>query len=211
MAVDPGDDTDPEDPQSWNKYAYVRNNPLRYIDPSGEALVNKEAQEDHNRIVSDPNRTPAEKNAAAGAAASPIKVEKNTSPDASIKVGANGAPATQEGLAPGELIVTGDPGSPTAPAAGTVRAVAEGMQSKKQQVSVEYGTTEPGPVVGGQMQSASITVFAGNFTAFSDAPAVAKKTPTDVTIHEFGHIGTTGLKPEGQVRKELKGTPAGGN
>lgn len=24
------------DPQSWNKYAYVRNNPLRYIDPSGE-------------------------------------------------------------------------------------------------------------------------------------------------------------------------------
>jgi len=24
------------DPQSWNKYAYVRNNPLKYIDPEGE-------------------------------------------------------------------------------------------------------------------------------------------------------------------------------
>jgi len=24
------------DPQSWNKYAYVRNNPLRYVDPNGE-------------------------------------------------------------------------------------------------------------------------------------------------------------------------------
>ena len=35
MAVDPGDDTDPEDPQSWNKYAYVRNNPLKSIDPKG--------------------------------------------------------------------------------------------------------------------------------------------------------------------------------
>ena len=23
----------PEDPQSWNRYAYVTNNPLRYVDP----------------------------------------------------------------------------------------------------------------------------------------------------------------------------------
>jgi RHS repeat-associated protein len=27
------------DPQRWNKYAYVRNNPLRYVDPNGEDLV----------------------------------------------------------------------------------------------------------------------------------------------------------------------------
>src|SRR6185437_9481473 len=26
---------DPEDPQSYNRYSYVRNNPLTYIDPSG--------------------------------------------------------------------------------------------------------------------------------------------------------------------------------
>jgi RHS repeat-associated protein len=29
-------DSSVRDPQSWNKYAYARNNPLRYIDPTGE-------------------------------------------------------------------------------------------------------------------------------------------------------------------------------
>lgn len=34
---EPFADQHPEDPQSWNLYAYVRNNPLAHIDPSGEA------------------------------------------------------------------------------------------------------------------------------------------------------------------------------
>jgi RHS repeat-associated protein len=38
------------DPQSWNKYAYVRNNPLRYIDPEGEkATVTIETDEERKK------------------------------------------------------------------------------------------------------------------------------------------------------------------
>ena len=35
MSPDPVGDTALRDPQSWNLFAYVRNNPLAYIDPSG--------------------------------------------------------------------------------------------------------------------------------------------------------------------------------
>ena len=36
MSPDSGIDQHPEDPQSWNLYAYGRNNPLVLVDPSGE-------------------------------------------------------------------------------------------------------------------------------------------------------------------------------
>lgn len=37
--MDPGDDSALEDSQSWNKYTYVRNNPLAFIDPNGEEVT----------------------------------------------------------------------------------------------------------------------------------------------------------------------------
>jgi RHS repeat-associated protein len=36
---DPNLDQDPDDPQSWTLYGYVRNNPLNNLDPSGNACV----------------------------------------------------------------------------------------------------------------------------------------------------------------------------
>jgi RHS repeat-associated protein len=35
LSVDPGKDWNPAQPQSWNLYAYVRNNPLNLVDPDG--------------------------------------------------------------------------------------------------------------------------------------------------------------------------------
>jgi RHS repeat-associated protein len=37
-SVDPGPQT-PSDPQSFNRYIYVQNNPLKFIDPNGEKLI----------------------------------------------------------------------------------------------------------------------------------------------------------------------------
>jgi hypothetical protein len=41
-ADQPFNDQDPSDPQSWNLFSYGRNNPLRYIDPTGQACVQGE-------------------------------------------------------------------------------------------------------------------------------------------------------------------------
>jgi RHS repeat-associated protein len=39
LSVDPGKDWDPKAPQSWNSYAYVRNNPVIGVDPTGKWIT----------------------------------------------------------------------------------------------------------------------------------------------------------------------------
>ncbi len=42
----------PDDPQSWNAYAYARNNPLKYVDPDGRRWFTKNG----NAVWVDPNK-----------------------------------------------------------------------------------------------------------------------------------------------------------
>ncbi|GEM_PF-2982932 len=40
---------DPRNPQSWNRHAYVLNNPLGFMDPTGECAVANNQNQDHNQ------------------------------------------------------------------------------------------------------------------------------------------------------------------
>jgi RHS repeat-associated protein len=46
MTPDTGVDQHPEDPQSWNLYAYARNNPLLLVDPTGEYVCGSSMSKD---------------------------------------------------------------------------------------------------------------------------------------------------------------------
>ncbi len=48
LSVDPGRDWDANDPQRWNLYTYVRNNPVRYNDPTGKELPFSTGMYRHN-------------------------------------------------------------------------------------------------------------------------------------------------------------------
>jgi RHS repeat-associated protein len=50
-------DTHPEDPQSWNLYVYVRNNPLRYVDPNGAVKRDKDGNVIFDVVQEDVQRT----------------------------------------------------------------------------------------------------------------------------------------------------------
>ena len=53
-------DQHPEDPQSWNMYAYVRNNPLKNTDPNGRDCQNGVVACGNEAWVRLPTLSPAE-------------------------------------------------------------------------------------------------------------------------------------------------------
>jgi RHS repeat-associated protein len=58
LSVDPGKDWDIYQPQSWNLYSYVRNNPLRFVDPTGRAAAESGDEKDKPKPEPKPNPQP---------------------------------------------------------------------------------------------------------------------------------------------------------
>lgn len=53
LSADDGEDQDSEDPQSWNLYSYVRNNPLINTDPDGhDCVIQTRTDENHETVTS---------------------------------------------------------------------------------------------------------------------------------------------------------------
>jgi RHS repeat-associated protein len=64
LIPDPANDVNPRNPQSWNRYAYVRNNPMNLVDPSGmnaeeggKKLESHQSDYERSRTGGDGSRT----------------------------------------------------------------------------------------------------------------------------------------------------------
>jgi RHS repeat-associated protein len=87
------------DPQSWNRYAYTRNNPLKYVDPDGQQV----AVANTFRIMTDPSARAAAQffaSASAGAEAGLRGGAFALTAEAALAAGVYGGPAVWRMLGP---------------------------------------------------------------------------------------------------------------
>jgi hypothetical protein len=186
LSVDPGKDIDLEDPQSWNKYSYVRNNPLRRNDPDGRKYVDKTGQNQKNKVEKDKSRSSKEKQAVreADAASQPIKTE--VSPDAKIKADLGGGSTVE---AQGDSKSVGGLGQKLKESGADVKTVAGESDAN---VSPGVGT----------ISDAKITIFEGS----ADIAAGGRSKSdfvTDTFVHESAHVGGDKPRTEAQVEQFL--------
>ena len=97
--MDPGNDTKIENPQSWNKYIYVRNNPLLYTDPTGTS-TGAEIQKERKAFE-------------AAHAGDKVKIITSEEVEATAKTVSQGAAVVRNGatVATIGLAATGNPGA----------------------------------------------------------------------------------------------------
>jgi RHS repeat-associated protein len=196
LAVDPGDDTDPKDPQSWNKYTYVRNNPLKTIDPTGtdgigiptsQAQLNQMTARAIAQQLAPVGRAMEAANQAKTAETAGKAVVKATC-DAAPSVGkiANGATVTLLAA----TVVFPPAAETTLPAAGATSRIAAGADALALacKPSPETAATVVGDVIGEGAAATTAKILK------DAAPALASTTKEGAAL-ATGEVMSQGAKP----------------
>jgi RHS repeat-associated protein len=172
----------PQDPQSWNMYSYGRNNPLKYTDPTGQAVqvcTNDESGKQTCVVMSDPQYAAA--------------IAGNNPGINAPAAGANAGPGG--GLAVGGAITCGGV------VCGSATYQEESMQDTTGDLVAiaQIGASLPSLVRGGASLGQSLARgIAGLFS--KEAGAVAKATVQDIL---------QGALREGGSRTEIFSKPGG--
>ena len=191
LSVDPSSrGVDPRNPQTWNRYSYVLNNPLRLTDPDGLTYDDPEGKKRQAAVQQDPKRNSTEKGVVqeAGNATQSIKTE--TVPDAKIVITDKSGNTSS---------VVGSPEK-----VGAAGAAAEKNGSNVDVHAGEYNANKDSKT--GQVVNAKVTIYSGSWEISKKGKAAGvsrEKFNQDSFIHESAHVGGPRVRTEKQVTDML--------
>jgi hypothetical protein len=187
-------------PQTWNRYSYTLNNPLRFRDPNGAEHSDAIGKELEKKIISDPTRTPAEKRVVGDQAESSLELKTKVMNDACIVIAPQGEMVSEgDKLAPGELRVVGD--------ADAVESMHDKLRDNGRNAVYQYGGTAP-ERKSGEITGATRFIFKGSIEKYPKGRTLQQGIE-DTFIHEDAHFTANGiLRSEPEVQELLRGTPS---
>jgi RHS repeat-associated protein len=214
------------DPQSWNRYVYVRDNPLGLIDPTGLygidpdgfigsqtnpcegkgpmcRYADKEGRKLKKKVKKDKNRSPSERWVVENADLQPHPIRTIRSSDAAIKISPPGSKPSPHGeLAPGELLVTGPISS--------IAAMGSAKQQQGDTVKTTYGDSDANiDRSSGRIVDATMTIFEGSQQMQPIHAGRAQDAEIEDTfIHESTHVMGPVFLNETGIQIFLSGTYA---
>jgi len=167
MAVDPSSKSiDPENPQSWNRYAYVMNNPMRYNDPDGKKWKDKATEDLANAALKDPTLSRKERKRIEKAAKSEAVIGAKQSDKARIEITPKGS--------------TDD--RPSVGSVTEIKGQIKTEEAKGSTVKATDGSITPEVDSTGKVTSADITIYGGNYS-FSENGSESQRTEEQFSHH----------------------------